>query len=104
MDGDALRALLDGERARFADHGIDASMTLVSLDGTAGPALVAALGERARDAVVAGGGLRKPRTLPPSSGPGATTVTLARPGRKPGQVAGGQVAARRPVPRCGAAS
>ncbi|MGW2249048.1 hypothetical protein ACWCXH_02445 [Kitasatospora sp. NPDC001660] len=63
MDGDTLRAGLDAELARFADHGIDAAMTLVALDESAAPALVAALGEREWDVVVIGGGIRKPEPL-----------------------------------------
>lgn len=63
MDGDTLRAGLDAELARFADHGIDAAMTLVAPDATAGPVLVAALGERPWDVVVIGGGIRKPEPL-----------------------------------------
>ncbi|MEE1784914.1 hypothetical protein PUR71_18655 [Streptomyces sp. SP17BM10] len=63
MDGDTLRAALDAELVRFADHGIDAAMTLVALDATAGPAIAAALDERAWDVVVIGGGIRKPEPL-----------------------------------------
>ncbi|MEU8512249.1 hypothetical protein AB0C76_11745 [Kitasatospora sp. NPDC048722] len=63
MDGATLRAALDAELLRFADHGIDAAMTLVALDATAGPAIVAALGERTWDVVVIGGGIRKPEPL-----------------------------------------
>ncbi|WP_246023160.1 hypothetical protein [Nocardia yunnanensis] len=63
MDGDAIRAALDAELARFADHGIEASMTLVGLNESAEPALVDALRERAWDVVVIGGGIRKPEPL-----------------------------------------
>ncbi|MFK0099319.1 hypothetical protein [Streptomyces sp. NPDC091040] len=42
VDGNALRAALEAELARFADHGIDAAMT-----------------ERPWDVVVIGGGIRK---------------------------------------------
>ncbi|MEV0850219.1 hypothetical protein AB0J21_30840 [Streptomyces sp. NPDC049954] len=65
LDGDALRALLDAELARFADQDIDASMTLVALDETAAPTLVTALSERVWDVVVVGGGIRKPEALLP---------------------------------------
>ncbi|MFE9250670.1 hypothetical protein [Streptomyces sp. NPDC007088] len=65
VDGDSLRALLDGELARFADHGVDAAMTLVALDETTEPALVTALSERDWDVVVVGGGIRKPEALLP---------------------------------------
>ncbi|MFD0273692.1 hypothetical protein ACFVHB_07205 [Kitasatospora sp. NPDC127111] len=65
MDGDGLRAVLDAEPARFATHGIDAAMTLVAPDGTAEPAIVAALGSRPWDVVVIGGGIRKPEPALP---------------------------------------
>ncbi|MFJ2187636.1 hypothetical protein ACIOJE_06635 [Kitasatospora sp. NPDC087861] len=60
LDGDTLRAGLDTELARFADHGIDAAMTLVAPDASAEPAIVAALAGRPWDVVVIGGGIRKP--------------------------------------------
>lgn len=63
MDGDALRAVLDGELARFAQHGIDAAMTLLAPDASAEAAVVAALSEREWDVVVIGGGIRKPEPL-----------------------------------------
>lgn len=63
MDGDALRAALDQELARFGDHAIDASMALIALDETAESTLVAALSERDWDVVVIGGGIRKPEPL-----------------------------------------
>jgi hypothetical protein len=63
MDGDALRAGLDRELARFAEHGIDAAMTLIALDESAESTMVAALAEREWDVVVVGGGLRKPEPL-----------------------------------------
>ncbi|MFJ3218492.1 hypothetical protein ACIPLC_21545 [Kitasatospora sp. NPDC086801] len=65
MDGDGLRAVLDAELARFADHGIDASMTLVAPDETAEPAITAALAGRDWDVVVIGGGIRKPEPALP---------------------------------------
>ncbi|MEU9044172.1 MULTISPECIES: hypothetical protein [unclassified Kitasatospora] len=65
MDGDALRAVLDAELARFADHGIDAAMTLVAPDATAEPAIVAALDGHGWDVVVIGGGIRKPEPALP---------------------------------------
>ncbi|MET9365860.1 hypothetical protein ABZX93_33810 [Streptomyces sp. NPDC006632] len=63
MDGDAVRAALDSELGRFAAHGIDASMTLIALDGTAESTVVTALAARAWDVVVIGGGIRKPEAL-----------------------------------------
>ncbi|MFI1508062.1 hypothetical protein [Streptomyces sp. NPDC020597] len=65
MDGDALRAALDQELARFGKHAIDASMTLIELDESAEPAIVAALSEHDWDVVVIGGGIRKPEPLLP---------------------------------------
>ncbi|MFD4398354.1 hypothetical protein [Kitasatospora sp. NPDC058397] len=65
MDGDGLRAVLDAELARFADHGIDAAMALVAPDETAGPAITAALAGRDWDVVVIGGGIRKPEPALP---------------------------------------
>ncbi|MFB0619586.1 hypothetical protein [Streptomyces sp. AGS-58] len=65
MDGDALRAALDQELARFGEHAIDASMTLIELDESAEPAIVAALSEHDWDVVVIGGGIRKPEPLLP---------------------------------------
>jgi hypothetical protein len=63
LDGDAVRAVLDQELARFGEHGTDAAMTLVALDESAGPAIVVALTGRAWDVVVIGGGIRKPEPL-----------------------------------------
>ncbi|GAA1938268.1 hypothetical protein [Kitasatospora viridis] len=63
MDGAALRAGLDRELARFAEHGLDAAMTLVPLDATTEGMLLAALTGRAWDVVVIGGGIRKPEPL-----------------------------------------
>jgi acetylornithine/succinyldiaminopimelate/putrescine aminotransferase len=60
---DAVRATLDREVERFAEHGIDAAMALVALDDSAGPRLVDALRERPWDVVVVGGGIRKPEPL-----------------------------------------
>ncbi|MFH9428351.1 hypothetical protein ACH4JZ_08680 [Streptomyces sp. NPDC017615] len=65
IDGAALRASLDAELARFAEHGIDAAMTLVVLDGSAEAALVAALTRQPWDVVVVGGGIRKTEQLLP---------------------------------------
>jgi hypothetical protein len=65
MDGEALRAALDQELARFAEHSIDASMTLIALDESAEPVIIAALSERDWDVVVIGGGIRKPEPLLP---------------------------------------
>jgi predicted NBD/HSP70 family sugar kinase len=63
LDGDAWRAVLDQELARFGEHAIDAAMTLVALDESAGPAIVTALTRLAWDVVVIGGGIRKPEPL-----------------------------------------
>ncbi|WP_030900033.1 hypothetical protein [Streptomyces sp. NRRL F-5126] len=65
VDAQALRAGLDAELARFGEHGIDAAMTLIEFDDSAGPALVAALTERPWDVVVVGGGVRKAEPLLP---------------------------------------
>jgi hypothetical protein len=65
MDGDAVRAVLDQELARFGQHGIDASMLLVTLDDTTEAAITAALAGREWDVVVIGGGVRKADPLVP---------------------------------------
>ncbi|WP_316526470.1 hypothetical protein [Kitasatospora brasiliensis] len=65
MDGDAVRAVLDAELARFAEHGIDVATALVAPDDTAEPAVVAALSGREWDVVVIGGGIRKPEPALP---------------------------------------
>ncbi|MFI9650739.1 hypothetical protein ACIHAA_31295 [Streptomyces sp. NPDC052040] len=65
IDGQALRAALDRELARFGDHGVDAAMAMVVADGSAEAALVASLTERAWDVVVVGGGIRKAEPLLP---------------------------------------
>ncbi|MFI9724518.1 hypothetical protein ACIHFE_33645 [Streptomyces sp. NPDC052396] len=65
LDADALRATLDQELSRFAEHGIESAMTLITLDESAEPAIVTALTERPWDVVVIGGGIRKPEPLLP---------------------------------------
>ncbi|MEV5506694.1 hypothetical protein [Streptomyces orinoci] len=65
MDGEAFLALLNAELARFAGLGVEASMTLITVDESAEPTMVAALAERAWDVVVIGGGIRKPEPLLP---------------------------------------
>ena len=65
VDGDGIRAALDRELARFGEHAIDASMTLIGLDESAESTVVAALSERGWDVVVIGGGIRKPEPLLP---------------------------------------
>ncbi|GGU96652.1 hypothetical protein GCM10010211_74950 [Streptomyces albospinus] len=65
VDGEALRASLDAELARFGEHGIDAAMTLVMLDESAESALVASLTKHPWDVVVVGGGIRKTEPLLP---------------------------------------
>lgn len=63
MDGDAVRAVLDQELARFGDHAVDGAMALIAPDETAEPTMIAALAEREWDVVVIGGGIRKPEAL-----------------------------------------
>jgi hypothetical protein len=65
LDASTLRCGLESELARFGEHDIDASMTLVKLDETAEPAIVASLTAQPWDVVVVGGGIRKPEPLPP---------------------------------------
>lgn len=65
VDPDAIRAGLDEQLARFAEQGIDASLTAVVADEAAEPAVVASLSERAWDVVVVGGGIRKTDALVP---------------------------------------
>src|SRR3569833_3051608 len=65
VDGQALRAALDVELARFGEHGIDAAMTLVGFDQSAESTLVASLTERPWDVVIVGGGIRKTEQLLP---------------------------------------
>ncbi|AXL90141.1 hypothetical protein C4J65_18995 [Streptomyces sp. CB09001] len=59
-DGDALRAALDKELARFGEHAIDVSAALITPGESAESTVVAALSERDWDVVVIGGGIRKP--------------------------------------------
>ncbi|WP_339136046.1 hypothetical protein WJM95_35225 [Streptomyces sp. f51] len=65
MDGGSIRAALDQELARFGEHAIDASMTLIGLDESAESTIAAALSEHDWDVVVIGGGIRKPEPLLP---------------------------------------
>ncbi|MFE5326320.1 hypothetical protein ACFRCG_08010 [Embleya sp. NPDC056575] len=65
IDGAALLATLEAELARFAEHGIHASMTVFGPDETAEPTIVAALTERAWNVVLIGGGVRKSEDLLP---------------------------------------
>ncbi|MFF9559747.1 hypothetical protein ACF1DY_28510 [Streptomyces albus] len=65
VDGEALRAALDTELARFGEHGIDADVALVVYDASAESTLVAALARQPWDVVVVGGGLRKSEELLP---------------------------------------
>ncbi|WP_245238485.1 hypothetical protein [Streptomyces sp. MZ04] len=57
------RAVLDQELARFGEHAVDASMTLIAPDESAESMMVAALSERDWDVVVIGGGIRKPEPV-----------------------------------------
>lgn len=82
VDGDALRAALEAELARFADHGIDAAMTLVEFNAAAEPTLVTALTERPWDVVVIGGGIRKAAPCSPSSNTSSTSSSAMRPRRR----------------------
>ncbi|MEU8699470.1 hypothetical protein AB0C61_17735 [Streptomyces sp. NPDC048680] len=65
VDAEGLRAALDKELARFAEHDIEAAMTLVAFGRSAEPTLVASLAERAWDVVVVGAGIRKTEQLLP---------------------------------------
>ncbi|MEU2735957.1 hypothetical protein ABZ656_11110 [Streptomyces sp. NPDC007095] len=65
VDGQALRAALDAELARFGEQGIDAAMTLVVFDESAESTLVASLTRHPWDVVVIGGGIRKAEPLLP---------------------------------------
>ncbi|MFE7182510.1 hypothetical protein [Streptomyces erythrochromogenes] len=65
IDARALRASLEKDLARFAEHGIDATMTTVVLDGAAESTLVASLTARHWDVVVVGAGIRKAEQLLP---------------------------------------
>ncbi|MFJ5275011.1 hypothetical protein [Streptomyces sp. NPDC088358] len=65
VDGQALRAALDAELARFGEHGINAAMTLVTFGESAEPTLAASLTEHPWDVVVVGGGIRKAEQLLP---------------------------------------
>ncbi|GGW11788.1 hypothetical protein GCM10018980_01890 [Streptomyces capoamus] len=65
VDGEALRAALDAELARFGEHGIDAAMVLITFDESAESALVASLTKQLWDVVVVGGGMRKTELLLP---------------------------------------
>ncbi|MCX4571797.1 hypothetical protein OHB41_00950 [Streptomyces sp. NBC_01571] len=65
VDGQALRAALDAELARFGEHGINAAMAPVTFDESAESTLAASLTERPWDLVVVGGGIPKPEQLLP---------------------------------------
>ncbi|MFJ3623053.1 hypothetical protein ACIPSH_33620 [Streptomyces iakyrus] len=65
VDGEALRAALDAELARFGAHGIEAAMTLIAFDAAAESTLIASLAGRPWDVVVVGGGIRKAEPLLP---------------------------------------
>ncbi|MEV2214708.1 hypothetical protein AB0H86_25185 [Streptomyces sp. NPDC050997] len=65
IDADAILTTLDRELTRFAEHDIDATLTMITLDGSAEPTMITALSERPWDVVVIGGGIRKPEPLLP---------------------------------------
>ncbi|MFF0751908.1 hypothetical protein [Streptomyces sp. NPDC004267] len=65
VDGEALRAALDAELARFGEHGIDAAMTLIVFGESAEAAVVASLTKQPWDVVVVGAGIRKTEQLLP---------------------------------------
>ncbi|MFD9084332.1 hypothetical protein [Streptomyces erythrochromogenes] len=65
IDVQALRAALEEDVVRFAEHGIDAAMTTVVHDGTVEPTLVASLTARHWDVVVVGAGIRRTAQLLP---------------------------------------
>ncbi|MGQ4387999.1 hypothetical protein [Streptomyces sp. SAS_270] len=65
VDGEALRAALDAELARFGEHGIEAAMTLVVFDESAESILISSLTGHPWDVVVIGGGIRKAEQLLP---------------------------------------
>ncbi|WP_393087666.1 hypothetical protein [Streptomyces sp. LN704] len=65
IDGQALRAALEAELARFGEHGINAAMTLVAFDESAESTLAASLSEHPWDVVIVGGGIRKAEQLLP---------------------------------------
>ncbi|WP_327745807.1 hypothetical protein OHO28_18960 [Streptomyces europaeiscabiei] len=59
VDGEALRAALDAELARFGAPGIDAAAAPAGYDEAAEPTVVAALTEPPWDVVAVGGGIRE---------------------------------------------
>lgn len=63
MDADAVLALIDADMARLREHGVDTSTVLLPLDESTESTVVGALVERSWDAVVIGGGIRKPEQL-----------------------------------------
>ncbi|MER6391519.1 hypothetical protein ABT236_24020 [Streptomyces sp. NPDC001523] len=65
VDAEGLRTALDKEPARFAEHDIEAAMTLVGFGASAEPTLVASPAERAWDVVIVGAGIRETEQLLP---------------------------------------
>ncbi|MFF3001058.1 hypothetical protein ACFVTC_42065 [Streptomyces sp. NPDC057950] len=65
VDGQALRAAIDAEPARFGEHDINAAMTPVAFDESAETTLAASLTEHPWDVVVLNGGIRKAEQLLP---------------------------------------
>ncbi|MBA0052678.1 hypothetical protein E0L36_17865 [Streptomyces sp. AJS327] len=64
-DGERVRAALEAELARFAEHGVEVGTALVKDDAAAESVLVAALRERPWRVVVIGGGIRQDPALLP---------------------------------------
>ncbi|MFE7118699.1 hypothetical protein ACFU99_25105 [Streptomyces sp. NPDC057654] len=63
VDAAAFHTVLDNELVRFGERGVDASMALLEMDGSAEPTAAEALAAHAWDVVVIGGGIRKPEQL-----------------------------------------
>jgi hypothetical protein len=65
VDGEARRAALDAEPARFGEHGIEAAMTLIAFGAAAESTLIASPAGHPWDVVVVVGGIRKAEPLLP---------------------------------------
>lgn len=100
IDGDAMRAVLDQELARFSQHGIDASMLLVTLDDTTEAAITAALAGREWDVVVIGGGVAKRTLSSPSLNRSSAWSASMRRRRRSHSIPVGPTASRLPSAGC----